>query len=104
MGPSYFDLIGARYGYFELTRFDFFHDNITNGSFYYPTRSYQTHECSEEEYPPYKTDRTLVGSKLYCFDDKELMKVIFSNNYDINQTFFKIFASKNCPEGFSTES
>ena len=77
---------------------------LNNTSFYYSTRSYKIHECSEEEYPPYKTDRSLVGSKLYCFDDYDLMKVIFNNNYDINQTFFKIFGHKLCPEGFTSES
>ena len=98
------DIIGAGYGYLQLAQFDYFHDYENDISNYYPTRSYNVHECSEEEFPKNKEESPIVNHKLYCFDDENLMKLTFNNNYNKNQTFFKIFAIKNCSEGIQSDS
>ena len=98
------DIIGAGYGILQLAQFDYFHDYENDTSNYYPTRSFNVHECSEEEFPKKNQERPIVNHKLYCFDDEDLMRLAFNNNYDNNQTFFKIFAIKNCSDGIQSDS
>ena len=63
---------------------------------------YFYHLCSEEEFPPLKTEIEIKGKNLYCFDNLSLFNVSYKNPSE-SHTRFTISGIKKCNGKVSVE-